>query len=141
MGSNIPSWLIYSIACIILWGLWGVVFKIAYKSLSWIQIYFLSSIASFSVTIATYILYRENISFTNKASYIALSAGLLGGLGYLFFIKALENGKSSIVLPLTAMYPAITVILAIVFLGEKISIYQLIGIILALIAVIFLSIE
>ena len=73
------------------------------------------------------------------ATIAALIAGIFGGAGYLFFVKALEHGKASIVIPLTALYPAITAIIALIVLREKISFYQGIGILLAITASILLS--
>ena len=115
--------------------------KIAYKGLQWTQVYFLSSLSSFTIALAVFLASKTSIDFNNNLSLIALLAGLFGGLGYIFFIKALEKGEASIVIPLTALYPAVTVILAFLILGEKISIYQVIGVILALIAIILISIE
>jgi len=69
----------------------------------------------------------------------ALVAGVFGGAGYIFFVKALEHGKASVVIPLTALYPAVTAIIALIILREKISLYQGIGIVLAIAAAILLS--
>ncbi len=135
------NWLIYALICLVLWGLWGLVLKTAYKGLPWIQVYFLSSLSSFLIALTLFLYYRGGIDFSNKLTYIALLAGVFGGTGYVFFVKALEKGEASIVLPLTAIYPAVTAILAILVLGEKLSIYQGIGIVLAMVAVVFLSIE
>ncbi len=83
--------------------------------------------------------YRMKLPPIGAASIAAVIAGLFGGAGYLFFVKALEQGKASIVIPLTALYPAITAIIALVVLREKISFYQGIGILLAIVASILLS--
>ncbi len=138
---SIPSWLTYSLICLVLWGLWGLVLKVAYKGLPWTQVYFLSSLASFTIALMVFLVQRGSLDFSNKLSYVALLAGVFGGAGYIFFVKALEKGEASIVLPLTAIYPAITVVLALILLGEKISVYQAIGIALALVAVVLLSME
>lgn len=136
-----PSWLIYSIVCIVLWGVWGLLLKISYKEMAWSDVYFLSTLASFTLSITIYMLIGSKNLQINAIHYIPLLAGLFGGLGYVFFIKALESGSASIIIPLTAIYPALTTILAIIFLGEKISIHQVVGIILALTAIVLLSIE
>jgi transporter family protein len=139
---NIPGWLVYSIICLILWGLWGLILKFAYKSLPWVQVYFLSSLSSFLIALTIFLLYnRESIDLNSRATYTALLAGVFGGSGYIFFVKALEKGEASIVLPLTAVYPAVTVVLALLVLGEKMSVYQAIGVILAMAAVVLLSME
>ncbi len=136
------SWIIYSILCLVTWGVWGIFLKLSYRELSWLETYFISSLTSFLLALTIYVAYKGRIDFVNKQFYIALAgiAGLLGGGGYVFFVKAIESGKASIVIPLTALYPAITALLAIVFLGEKVSMLQAIGIVLAIVAAIILSI-
>lgn len=47
--------------------------------------------------------------------------GVIDVLGYLMFYKALEKGKVSIIGPITASYSAFSVIIASIFLGEKLS--------------------
>jgi len=137
----VQTWLLYSLLCLLLWGLWGFALKIAYQNLSWIQTYFLSSLASFTLMLIIILYHRMKLPTMNTATIAAIIAGIFGGAGYLFFVKALEQGKASIVIPLTALYPAITAIIAFIVLREKISIYQGIGILLAIAASILLSMK
>ena len=61
-------------------------------------------------------------------------------MGNIAFFQALTNGqKASIVVPLTALYPAVTVLLALVFLGEKLNRYQWLGLAMAIAAIIILG--
>ncbi len=83
--------------------------------------------------------YRTKLPPIGAASIAAIIAGLFGGAGYLFFVKALEQGKASIVIPLTVLYPAITAVIAMIILKEKIGVYQGVGIALAIIASVLLS--
>src|SRR6185503_9350007 len=72
----------------------------------------------------------------------ALWAGVAGGLGNLAFLAALtRGGQASIVVPLAAIYPLVTVLLARVFLGERLKTIQFIGIGLSLFAIVFLNHE
>jgi len=132
------NWLILAIACLISWGLWGLLIKLAYKGAEWSEIYLISSLTSFTIALAVFLISHAKIHF-RPSLLLALGAGLAGGIGYVFFIKALEHGKASIVIPLTALYPVITAILAVILLNEKLNMHQLIGIILAIIAMILLS--
>jgi drug/metabolite transporter (DMT)-like permease len=63
---------------------------------------------------------------------------LIDAVGYLLFYKALEKGKVSIIGPIVASYSAFSVIIAAIFLGEKLSLQTgfflfliIVGIILA----------
>ncbi len=121
-----------------LWGLWGVVLKLAYGSGSWIQVYFVSALSSFMVALTVFLISQPAISI-NRFTGLALLAGVFGGLGYIALVKALETGKASIVIPLTAIYPAITAVIALALLNEKISFLKGLGIVLAVIAAVLLS--
>ena len=70
----------------------------------------------------------------------AFVTGILGGAGNIAFFRALQSGgKVSIVAPATALFPIVTVILAVTFLRERISKQQIIGFALALVAIYLLS--
>ena len=131
--------MVYGVLCLLFWGLWGFVLKLAYSNLSWTETYFLSTLASFTVMLLVVSYYRAIPMSLNTYSVTALAAGVFGGAGYIFFVKALEHGKASVVIPLTALYPAVTAIIALIILREKISLYQGIGIVLAIAAAILLS--
>src|SRR5207249_5367597 len=79
-----------------------------------------------------------------KLSLVALAAlgGLLNGLGALTSFAALkQGGKASVVIPIINLYPLVTIGGVWLFLGEKLSATQIMGIVLALAAVVFLSQE
>ena len=62
-------------------------------------------------------------------------------LGSLLLYYALNRGRASIVVPLSSIGPAITTVLAVLFLGEHLSINQIVGIVLVILGVILISIN
>lgn len=60
-----------------------------------------------------------------------LGAGVLSGVANLLFLASTGRGELAIVAVLSAMYPAVTVVLARVFLAERWTRLQLVGLILA----------
>jgi uncharacterized membrane protein len=71
-----------------------------------------------------------------KGAAIAFLAGVLAVAGNIAYYQALRRGGSAMtVAPLTALYPLVTVLLALVFLGEKPHPVQIAGIPLALAAI------
>jgi len=136
---GVAGWIIYSLLCLLLWGMWGLVLKLAYSGYTWLDVYFISAATSFTLALAVYFLSGGGKVVISRSAALAVLAGVLGGGGYIFFMKALETGKASIVIPLTALYPAVTVILALLLLGEKLSTVQVLGITLAVIAAVLLS--
>lgn len=59
---------------------------------------------------------------------LALALSALGVAGLIFFYKALALGPIAIVSPIGAAYVAVTVILVVVFLGERLTSAQIAGI-------------
>ena len=70
-----------------------------------------------------------------RAWRIGVAAGLLSGLANLLYLAATGGGQLAIVAVVTALYPAITVLLARIVLGERWTRSQIIGLIAAAAAV------
>jgi transporter family protein len=77
----------------------------------------------------------------HSRSGIALSllAGALCGMGMIGFLLLLSRNPASTVVPLTGLYPALTAVLAILFLRESITVPKVLGIALSMVAVYLLS--
>jgi uncharacterized membrane protein len=60
-------------------------------------------------------------------------------VGLLFFFEALGRGPVAVVVPLTALYPVVAVVLSRVFLQEALTLRHLAGLALAMAAVWLLS--
>lgn len=71
---------------------------------------------------------------------LALVAGILSGAANLLFLAATGRGELAIVAVLSALYPAITVLLARVVLAEHWSRSQVVGLAAAVLAVVLVSI-
>lgn len=70
----------------------------------------------------------------------AFLTGILGGVGNIFFFQAMvAGGKASVVAPVTALFPMITVLLAMSFLHERLGGRQWLGLALAFVAIYLLS--
>ena len=86
---------------------------------------------------------RKNIKFP-KIPFKVWAVSILGAvmtmtLGDLLFFTAYSKGPASLVSPVAASYQAITVILALVFLKEKLRKIQAFGVILAIIGIILIG--
>jgi transporter family protein len=70
----------------------------------------------------------------------AFLTGILGGTGNIAFFRALGvGGQASVVVPATALFPVVTVILALSFLRERLGRAQKAGLAIALVAIYLLS--
>ena len=74
-----------------------------------------------------------------KGVFLAITTGILGFAGALCFLYAASKGPISLIAVLSALYPLIAIVLAIIFLNETISIKQGLGILLGLVAMILIA--
>ena len=129
-----PKWLIYAILTLLLWGGWGILGKKLGSSLTPAETQALSTIGLFPL-IAVVALRRrtERGPRLARGMTIGFLSGLLAGFGNIAYYHALRiGGAASTVTPLTALYPVVTILLAVLFLHEKISVLQIAGIGVAL---------
>jgi drug/metabolite transporter (DMT)-like permease len=132
-----PKWLIYSLLTLLFWGGWGAVSKVIGNSMSASQSQAFSTLGVLPTIIA--LLFAKGIrSGINKprGSMYAFGAGIIVGLGNLALYQALqEGGKAVTLIPLTALYPLITVLLATLLLKESLNQVQKAGVVIALAAI------
>lgn len=136
------DWLIFSLLSIIFWGISGFFMKLGTNYIDPKLGFFYQMLGGFLVSIFTALFLISNIfNLTSKLGFwYAFLAGLTGGIGTFFLLKAYEKGNLSIVTVLTALYPIVTILLAFFILKEKITLFQAIALVLSLIAIILLSI-
>ncbi|MEM2096210.1 MAG: EamA family transporter [Candidatus Caldarchaeum sp.] len=132
-------WFVAVLLALVVWGVWGVVTRVASSSLGWRDTTAIAAVGHMSIAIAYIILSRAAVLPQGSAWYMALLAGALGFLGALLFYVALDLNPSSIVVVATSMYPVVTILLSTFFLGESISIRQAVGVGLAIAALVLIS--
>lgn len=141
-----PKWLLWSLVTIVLWGTWGLVSKIASAGMDAYvnQLLYTGGLAPLLVFVAwTVHRHETGTSRDGRAAGVfwAFLTGILGGVGNIFFFQAMvAGGKASVVAPVTALFPMITVLLALMFLHERLGGRQWIGLGLAFVAIYLLSV-
>jgi len=143
-----PAWLSWSLATIVLWGMWGLVSKIASSGIDVYvnQLLYTVGLVPLMVFVAWKVSTVSKRSAEDKREgrrkgiFWAFLTGILGGLGNLAFFQALvKGGKASVVAPVTALFPMVTVLLALIFLKERLGRVQWVGLALAFVAIYLLS--
>jgi bacterial/archaeal transporter family protein len=133
------NWLGFSLLALGLWGVWGFLGKVASQHLPSQAVYLLA--ISGHLVVGGYLLARGlgPVSWQPWGVGAALGAGIAMAVALLLFFEALARGPASVVVPLTALYPAVTVVLSRLFLQEALTLRHLAGLALTLAAVWLLS--
>jgi len=122
------SWWVWSLLTVVLWGLWGVFTKLALVRWNWLQLFILTGVIGGVVTLALGVVARPSLAVPPQGWLPALLAAGLGFCGTVTFYLALEHGKTALVIPLTAAYPIVTVLLSVVFLREPLRVQEVVAI-------------
>jgi bacterial/archaeal transporter family protein len=137
------AWFWLSVITLVFFGVTGVTQKLSTNNISFEMslVWFCVAVCAISAGIALSLpLDWQSLNLPLIA--LAALGGLLNGLGALTSFAALkQGGKASVVIPIINLYPLVTIGGAWLFLGEKLSATQILGIVLALAAVVFLSQE
>lgn len=129
---------------VLAWGFGDIFCKIASKSINPINSYLLQAIGGLVVTtiFLVIVIIKQPTSLNMESiqfSWWALFFGVFWGIGAIAFIIAMSVGKAAIVIPVSGLYVAVAVLLALFWLKESINLLQGVGIVLAIIAGILLS--
>jgi uncharacterized membrane protein len=140
-GMNFAPWTIWAVAALALFGIAGFAQKIASSNIS--NELSTSCFAFGFVAVSLYIVATNTLTWDLPAKDWVLSFawGVLASVGGLTLFAAYRWGKASVVTAVTALYPALTVALAVPLFGEPLNLFRIVAIALALGAGVALSIE
>ena len=140
--SLLPTWLWFAAIALLFWGVTGVTQKLATNRISseLSFIWFAYAMIAISTTLVMFVPIHWHLR--PLIFWDAVIGGTLNGLGALTSFTALESGgKASVVISLISLYPLVTVAFAVGFLHERLTVAQAIGVGLAIVAAILLSLE
>jgi drug/metabolite transporter (DMT)-like permease len=134
------AWLLYTIAAIVLWGVYGIAFTIASPRLSLLAAQVLTTLGLLAPALLLMrSVWRER--HLTRGLWTGIASGICGAIGNLTLLAALRTGKPAIVVPISALYPLVAVIIAMTLMRERARSLQIGGIALAIVAVVLLSME
>lgn len=130
--------LVFALLIIVFWGFWGFFAKLGLQKVSWQVFLFISYIISL-IIITPFVVNKIELRYDVSTWIFIILSSVAVTLGSLFFYRLLETEKLGIAVPLTALYPAVAIILGVLFLNETLNLKQIIGVIFALISILLLS--
>ncbi len=133
--------LILAILSLIGWGVGSFIAKLATNRIGEKTVFW--DLAGYVPMVIIYCLFifrsKELFSADKNGIILGLIAGLLGSIGVISFYILLTRKDASSAVPMTALYPMLTAILAIIFLKESLTLVKAVGIVLSVVALVLLS--
>lgn len=137
---NLKTFLIIIIT-LVSWGVGSFIAKLAANRINTQSAFW--DVLGYAIAIIVYSLavfkFSNLIRGDKVGVTLAFLSGLVGSFGLIGFYWLMSHKGASITAPLTSLWPALTVILAILFLHESVNTTKLLGIILSLVAIYLLS--
>jgi uncharacterized membrane protein len=135
-------WLGFAILALVLWGVTGVTQKLSTNRITSERSFLWFCWAMVALSAAVMVVARPHWGLGRTVVVCSIAGGALNGLGAWTTFRALESGgKASVVTSLVSLYPLLTIVLAVLFLGERLTVTQSAGAVLAIAAAILLSLE
>src|SRR5947209_17770578 len=139
MEEILKLWYVYAVLTVVTWGLWGVFSKLASNYSKPRQALLFQTVGVLAFTIIVLVIEKFRFEWSAPGFTWAALGGFFAFVGFLTFFAALEDGRASTVVTLSALYPLVTILISIAFLHEKLNARQGIGIALAMIASVLLA--
>jgi uncharacterized membrane protein len=144
MRAHIGSWFWWAVSCAVASGVADLFSKVAINESDMSTYLFAYPFASATVVVISFFFDKKGrkIPKITKKLYLptVLGVGMME-LGLFFFYLAIGAGLVSLVSPISSIYVAITAILARIFLKEKITKLQTVGIIFSVAGIILVGIS
>jgi len=133
------TWHLWTAVALLSWGIWAVLSKVLGDALTAEQSQALSTlgilpvVAYFAISVARR---NELKGASQKGIFLTFFGGVVSCIGNLAYYGALARGeKVATVVSLTALYPVTTILLAMIFLRERLNRIQFAGIALSFAAI------
>jgi drug/metabolite transporter (DMT)-like permease len=122
------------------WGIWGAFIEIPEKAGFPATLgYVMWSLTMIPCALVALSIIRWKPETDKKSVFLGMMVGLLGAGGQLILFQALREGPAYVVFPLISLFPVLTIVLSVIFLKEKTNKRHWSGIVIALIAAVFLA--
>jgi uncharacterized membrane protein len=138
-----PRWLRWTVLALLSWGVWAVMAKLIGGALSGTHNQALSTLGILPVILALALSKKFSTTGNRRRGILyALASGAVSCVGNVFYYDALNRGgKAATIVPLTALYPLVTILLAMLLLEERLNRIQLGGVLLSLIAIYLFNVQ
>jgi bacterial/archaeal transporter family protein len=131
---SMKPWMLYASLTLLAWGVWGFFSKLASSHARPRQTLLFQAVGVMAFGFVVLTMERFHIQWSPQGFGWSAAAGFVNFIGFLAFFAAIEKGKVSTIIAMSSLYPVITIVLSVLFLQEKISSREGLGIACALLA-------
>jgi bacterial/archaeal transporter family protein len=132
-------WVAPTICSLGAFGFWGLFTKISSEQLNSKSSFIYQALGVGITALFSMLFLQGKVQASPHGAFCGILIGIFYSFGCIFYFVAASRGEVSTVVTVTALYPLVTVLLSVVFLNEKLHLNQVLGIGLALIAMVLLS--
>ncbi|WP_013323811.1 EamA family transporter [Gloeothece verrucosa] len=133
------EWILPTLGAFISWGLWSFIPKITTQYIKPKSAIIYEVMGMMILGIIILFSLQFEVETHPKGILLAIITGILGFLGAFCFLNAVSKGPVTLVATVSALYPLVSVVLAILILGETLTVKQIIGVGLAVFAMILIT--
>lgn len=137
--TSIWLWLLPALATQLTWGIWAFIPKIALQDMGPNSVIFYAGLGNLILIVPFLWRKKFRLQVDRKGISITALASLCTFVMMLSFFYALQHGPVGVIATIAGLYPMITIILARIFLHEKINRMQALAILFALAAIYMLT--
>lgn len=134
-------WFLLTILVVFLWGISQIFSKYSTVRLGVARIALLIAAVEGPLYAAAFLFWHTDLDIALWEGVLAAVSCLIGVCGFLFFFESVMEGQVAIAGTISAAYPALTVVGAVVILSESLEAIQAVGILLIIGGVVALSYE
>jgi drug/metabolite transporter (DMT)-like permease len=134
------SWIFYAALLILFWGVWGAFSALPATKYDYPDEMIYSIWALTMLIPAAFILRGQRWDRRPAATIYGLLIGFTGAGGQLILFQALTIGPAYLIFPIISISPAITVLMAMVLLRERLKPLAVVGLVFALTAIVLFTI-
>jgi len=131
-------WAFWMLLTLLSWGVWAILSRPLESVVSPAQSQAMSTLGVAPILLALWLLSEPSrTASSNRGRLLAFGSGLISSIGNIAYYAALGDAKAATIVPLTALFPVVTILLAVRVLHERVTSIQWMGVALSLAAIAF----
>ncbi len=136
---DIFSGIFFGIAAMVSWGISDFFVAKSARGCDPLKAFFWSQLVALGLMFIVFYEFFELPDFSSEVIILLLASGFFTVVANLSFYKSLRQGQVSIVMPVASCWALVTVIFSLIFLGESLTVFNAVGVILAILGVVLVS--